>query len=139
MSQSGRFSITIILFMSFWAEMSWAQRQLRQQVTRAIFEYFESSNRKVETIEVGSVSRLSGEEHVVRADVMAQAPFRQDTVPYLCGVFLLRKIEAGRVQWSITTLTCEPTGTPSGSGFESSPGFYDDEIWAWEQVRLRSR
>lgn len=119
--------------------MSWAQRQLRQQVTRAILEYFETSNRQVESIEVGTVTRLSGEEHVARADVIAQAPFRQDSVPYLCGVFLLRKVESGRVKWSITTLTCEPTGNPSGPIFDVSPGFYGDEIWSWEQERLRNR
>lgn len=99
--------MALVLGMSF-ASQAKAQNRLETEATASIENYFHSSQRKVESIDLGDVSWLMGDEYLMQADVVAQAPFKPHYISYHCGVFLLRKQVNGVMAWIITTVTCEP-------------------------------
>lgn len=105
--RSVMFVLISSLGLNAWA-IAPAPPGLQGEVYRAIEDYFVSSQRRVESIQVGGLTRLAGDEYIAQADASAQEAFGPRIIPYHCGVFLTRIVKAGKVTWDLTAVTCEP-------------------------------
>ena len=96
--------ILVLALSTFQAHAS-SQRDLALEAEDSIYEFFNSSGRKVKKVDIENYSHLnSGSlDYLVEAEVNAQSPVNQGFIPYHCGVF----IKKNRNRWESQQTVCE--------------------------------
>lgn len=72
-------------------------------------DYFTSSNRQVDDIDLGNPRHFEGDKYLIEANVTAQAAFGNHFLVYHCGVFFHKapKKNPNDTGWVVEFVTCE--------------------------------
>ena len=86
------------------------QRLLAMEAEDSIYEFFNSSGRKVQRVNIEAYSHLTSGtlDYLVEAEVKAQSPINQGFIEYHCGVFI--KINRNRFESQQTACEVVPSG-----------------------------
>lgn len=87
------------------------QKELALAAQDSIYEFFNTSGRKVQRVDIENFSHLTNGalDYLVEAEVEAQSAINQAMVPYHCGVFIKR----WHNRWETQQTVCEPLPTNS--------------------------
>lgn len=98
--------LILVLALSTFQAHAASQRELAVEAEDSIYEFFNSSGRKVQKVDIENYSHLNSGalDYLVEAEVKAQSAVNQGIVPYHCGVF----IKKNRNRWESQQTVCEP-------------------------------
>jgi hypothetical protein len=104
-SANFRILFTLFVVLGFSQSQAFEKSKLYNQAENSIYEYFQSSGRKVEKVAIESYSRLASPrlDYLVEGEAFAESPLGQNIIGYHCGVFV-KKMQG---KWVTHQTDCE--------------------------------